>query len=262
MKIILCDKLMRRDVDSSYSIECGAHDGVHHFDHHGEFSVQPSPCVANLPKIEQDGNSTIQLSHIDSDSFLAVARMVGLEIPSWLNLDLVQAIDNAGQGVCEDKFDKTLLFVVGVGALAKKLGFPIVSHEEQDITDIVIQMLATSFEEIVEIGRAVQEVVEPTYARCVVAKDPATKTMFIHLEDNDNLSASSAYEDGYEKVVIFRDCYKSISVYADEATDYNFKGKILAGIKFDGHDKAAGSPRGVSHTPEQAEAVYEALRLL
>lgn len=253
---------MRRAVDSFYSIECGLHDGVHHFDHHGEFAEQSSPCVAELPRVEIDGTSTIQLSHIDSDSFLALVRMFGLEIPSWLNLDLVQEIDNAGQGVCEDKFDKTLLFVVGVGALAKKLGFPIVSHEEQDVTDIVKQMLATSFEEIVEIGRAVQEVVEPTYARCVVAKDPATKTMFIHLEDKDNLSASRAYEDGFKKVVIFRDCYKSISVYANEATDYNFQGKVLAGIKFDGHPKAAGSPRGVAHTPEQAMEVYEALRLL
>lgn len=267
MKIILCSEIKEERLKISsevvkntfYSIECGLHDGAHHFDHHGEFSAQPSPCVADLPRVE---DSTIQLSHIDSDSFLALARMVGVEIPSWLDLDLVQAIDNSGQGVCKDKFNKTLLFVVGVGALARKLHFPIVSTEEQDVTDIVKQMLATPFEEIVETGRAVQEVVEPTYARCVVAKDPETKTMLIHLKAKDSLSASRAYEDGYTKVVIFRDCYKSISIYADNTTPYNFEGKVLAGVKFDGHEKAAGSPRGVTHTLEQAKGVYDALRLL
>ena len=51
--------------------------------------------------------------------------------------------------------------------------------------------------------------------------------------------------------------WKTISIYADPKSSYNFAGKTFAGILFQGHPKACGSPRGKIMSQEDGKKVFD-----
>ena len=249
MKIILTNKPEFK----GYSIEGGFHDGIRHFDHHGEYAQNPSPCNnGEIMKAEED--NIIEITHMDADTLCGIKRLLGMELPK-VNLKLMEQIDNNGSSVCSDKFDSTLLYMLGVGQISRKLKLPRTSEERQDVTEIVSEMLHISDEEFIRVGKTTQEKAEQSYKDCLVKKE-SNKAFFV-VDAKDALDPSRAYEDNIDIVVVYRQHYKSISIYCNPKSQYAFGGKEIDGIKFGGHPQACGSPRGVEMTEAQALEVWE-----
>jgi len=239
-----------------YSVEAGLADGQKHFDHHGVHSVQPGPC--NDDRISVVGDEVVEITHIDADTFVGLLRMAGRTLPE-VDFNLMEKIDLNGSSVCADKFNPTLLYMVGVGQLARDLKFPRSSSDGPvDVTLIVEAMMAKTEKEIISIGQAATEESEAAYKNCKVAV--SGKVGFWAIGPNDPLDPSRPYEDGVSVVVVYRVHYESISIYCDPRCEYTFGGKTVAGIEFAGHPKAAGSPRGVAITEKDGLSVFEAIQ--
>lgn len=247
----------------NYSIEAGLHDGIKHFDHHKEFAGNPSPAnnSAILPIVApfpEGVNVEIENTHIDADTFIGNLRLLGRELPK-IDLSLLEQIDLNGSSVCSDKFNPTLLFIVGIGQLARDLKFPRVTEDRQNVTAIIEQMIEKSDEEIIAIGRVAQEKSETAYEKCML--DYKNGVVLFSIGSSDPLEPSRAYEDGHKVVVVYRSHYKSISIYCSPSSSYAFGGKTVAGITFAGHSKSCGSPRGQEMTYLQAQEVFDAINL-
>ena len=87
MKVLLTSKPSY----TGYSVEAGKADGVRHFDHHGDMNINPSPAANCLiPVIPED--SIVEITHIDADTLLGVARLMGKEMPKTIDLALLEQI--------------------------------------------------------------------------------------------------------------------------------------------------------------------------
>lgn len=255
MKVILINKMNEEMIEKGYSVECGFADNKKHFDHHGEYASFASPCInTTIPIIT---NETIYVSHIDADSFIGINRLLGKEIPSNLDLSLMQEIDLNGSSVVSNKFNPTLLYMVGVGQKTREYKFPRVTSEPQDITSIIMDLLKLSTEEFIEAGRIATEKSEKAYTECLIKKQ-GNKALY-SIGANDPLDPSRPYEDDIDIVVVYRQHWKTISIYCNPKSQYAFGGSIVANIEFGGHPKACGSPRGVEMSLEQAISVFEAI---
>lgn len=253
MKVILIAKILENF--SGYSIEAGIADEVRNFDHHGQFAGFSSPCNNyNIPVIGENDKTII--THIDADTLVGLLRMAGKPLPE-IDLALLEQIDLNGSSVVQNKFDRTLLYAVGIGQLARQLGFPRVTNEPVDVTAIIQEMMAKTTEEIIEIGQAATEKSETAYEKCRKALSASGKVGFWSIGVQDPLDPSRPYEDGVEIVVVHRDHFKAISVYCSPGSAYGFGGQTIAGIEFAGHSKACGSPRGIEMTVEDARRVFE-----
>jgi len=251
MRVLLVTKAS----GNNYSIEAGLADGKKHFDHHGEYSVQPSPCKDTRITVVGT-NDVVEITHIDADTYVGLLRMAGKELPERVaELKFMEQIDLEGNSCCMMKENSTLLYMVGVGQLARYLKFPRVTEDTQDVTNFVYAMMARTSREIVELGREATEKSESAYKNCkVVIKG---KIGYWVIGSDDPLDASRPYEDGVEIVVVHRKHYKTISIYCSPKSKYSFGGKTIAGIKFAGHPKAAGSPRGQEFNQEDGKRVFE-----
>lgn len=235
------------------SVEAGAHDGVNHFDHHGMHSNQLPVCKANIPKCPDE---TVEVTHLDADTLIALGKIDGRDF-TGLDLDLIAKVDLNGSSVVKDKFDRSLLFMVGVGAISREMQIPRPTPEGVDISDQVFSLLGLPTKAIVEAGRNAQLLSEKAYSECLV--DKIGDMGFWSIGPSDPLDQSRPYEDGIDIIVVYRQHYKSISIYCNPKTSHAFAGEEIAGIKFAGHPKACGSPRGVDYTEEDARRVYLAL---
>ncbi|MDP3900485.1 MAG: teicoplanin resistance protein VanZ [bacterium] len=241
---------------NGFSLESGLADGRNHFDHHREYSGQPAPCSDDRIPVVGD-NDVVEITHIDADTYVGLLRMAGKELPE-VDFNLMEKVDLNGSSVCSDKFVPTLLYMVGVGQLARDLKFPRANADAPtDVTEIVEAMMAKTDAEIIQIGQAATEQSEAAYTNCRVAI--AGKVGYWVIGANDPFDPSRPYEDGIPVVVVHRTHYKSVSIYCEPKSEYEFGGKMVAGIEFAGHPKAAGSPRGVEFNAEDGKKVYDEL---
>jgi hypothetical protein len=240
----------------NFSIEAGRSDGKYHFDHHGIHSK--NPCPANDKRIQVVPNdSVIEITHIDADCFIGLIRMLGKPLPK-VDLDLVEKIDLNGSSVCDNVFDPTLVYMVGIGEVSRQLHFPRVAKEPIDVTEIVEKMLSYPERIFIDAGKMAQTQVEQAYQKCLVDKTGITG--FWSIGSHDQFDPSRPYKDGIEIVIVFRSHYQSISIYCNPKSVYEFVGRTINGIKFEGHPKACGSPRGVDFYQEDARMVFEAIK--
>lgn len=224
MKIILTSKPEFK----GYSIEAGRADNVKHFDHHGENKHYPSPCNNNqIPAVAEE-NSTIEITHMDADTYVGILRLLGKDLPN-INLEMLEQIDNNGSSICRDKFNPALLYQLGIQKLQIDLGFPRVTENRTNVTSVVKEMLNYSTEKIIKIGKEFQESLEEAYKNCALRKEN-NKILFA-ISSKDSLIPSRAYEDDYDIVVVYRKHYKTISIYCNPKSQYAFAGKEVAGIK-------------------------------
>ena len=249
--------------NADLSIEAGRADGIAHFDHHGVFGVDsdtpfggnPAPC--NDDRIVPTSGD-IFITHMDADTYVGLLRMIGEPIPSGVDFDLMERIDLNGSSACQNKFDPTLLYMVGLGQWARSQKFPRPSQEGPvDVTELISRLVAIRPKELIELGRAATVESERTYNECLVEANGPVGLWAIG--PNDPLDPSRPYEDGVPVVVVYRDHYKSISVYCSPTSPYSFGGRELAGILFSGHPKACGSPRGTEMTREDALSIFRAI---
>ncbi|HRZ29296.1 MAG TPA: teicoplanin resistance protein VanZ [Candidatus Paceibacterota bacterium] len=238
-----------------FSLEAGMDDGVRNFDHHGQYSKNPSPCNDGRIQKASDLNAAVEITHIDADTFVGILRLAGKSLPN-IDLTLLEQIDLKGSSVCPIKTNPTLCYSVGITALARKLNFPRVSAEQwQDVTAIVEEMISVPDTEIIEMGREAQTKSENSYFHCRKAVDG--KVGFWAIGAQDPLDPSRPYEDGVKIVVVYRNHYKTVSIYCDPKSQYAFAGKIVAGIEFAGHPKACSTPRGVEFSEDDALQVFK-----
>jgi len=240
-----------------FSIEAGIADGDRHFDHHREHSTQPAPCRdERIPVI---GDECVEITHIDADTYVGLLRMAGRSLPE-VDLLLMERIDLNGSSVCSNRFDPTLLYMVGVGEVARGLKFPRPSTEGPiDVSGLVEAMMVKTDQEIIELGRDATERSEAAYADCRKAISTSGRVGFWAIGPTDPLDPSRPYQDGVEAVIVYRRHYESISIYCSPTSPLQFGGETVAGILFAGHPKAAGSPRGQAMTEEDARRVFEAI---
>lgn len=255
---------------ADYSVEAGKSDGKRHFDHHGDFSDHVAPCKIEMP-VAEDG-ATIQISHIDADTFIGLLKLHDKSLPE-VDFALMEQIDLNGSSVCRDKFNPTLLYMVGIGEVARGLKFPRATDQEQDVTGIVSQMMEVSHDEIIETGRKATEASEATYRECKVAGKGHIG--FWKINSSQPFDPSRPYEDGTAVVVVYRENYRSVSVYCDPKSPHNAMtlGTVetgdnlpqnyratIGGYRMCGHPKATGTERvekGWDYA--DAEAIYNAL---
>jgi hypothetical protein len=77
--------------------------------------------------------------------------------------------------------------------------------------------------------------------------------------ENNSFDPSRPYKDNIDIVVIYRKNYRTMSIYCNPSSNYNFNGKIIKGIELKGHNKACGSPRGREITENEAFEVYKVI---
>jgi hypothetical protein len=259
-----------KNFGADYSVEAGKSDGAKHFDHHGQFAGHIAPCRAEMPVAEN--GETIQISHIDADTFVGLLKLYGADLPE-VDFELMEQIDLNGTSVCADKFNPTLLYMVGVGEVARNVKFPRATDQEQDVTDIVEAMMAKTEEEIIETGRNATEASEATYRDCKVTN--RGNVGFWKINANQPFDPSRPYEDGISVVVVYRENYRSVSVYCDPNSSHTTMtlGKVetgdglpqnyratIGGYRMCGHPKATGTERTTNGWSfEDAQAIYDAI---
>ena len=257
MKILMIKNMETNMIgENSYSVEAGFADNIKNFDHHGKFAKYPAPCNNEAIKpLENQGDVSVYVTHIDADTIVGIIRLLGRELPNNIDFSLMEKIDLNGSSVCQNKFDTTLLYMVGIGQLTRTLGIPRAEEEPKDITSLVMELINTPTEDIISLGREATEKSEASYRNCLVEKQG--DVAFFSIGENDPLDPSRPYEDGQEIVIVYRKHYKSISIYCAPNSKYEFAGQCLANIEFAGHPKACGSPRGVSFEETDASKVYK-----
>ena len=165
MKIILVKKASGQN----YSIEAGLHDGVRNFDHHGDHSDQPCPARNESIPVLKDSD-TVEITHMDADTYLGLRRMAGRPIPYYINLELLEQIDLNGSSVCPDNGNETLAYMIGVGQLARDLKFPYPTDEPQNVTRKVYQIMLNE-DNLIDFGLEAIKRSEQAYKDCLVSKD-------------------------------------------------------------------------------------------
>jgi len=242
-----------KNFDADYSVEAGKSDGLKNFDHHGDFKNHVAPCKIEMPVVEND--ATIQISHVDADTFVGLLKLHSISLPE-VDFTLMEKIDLNGSSICKDKFDPTLLYMVGVGDIARDLKFPWSSNEPQDVTELIKKMMAFPADEVIETGRKSTEASEASYRDCKVASKG--NVGFWSVDATQPFDPSRPYEDGIDVVVVYREHYRSVSVYCAPTSEHtamtlgtvetgdnlpqNYRATI-GGYRMCGHPKATGTER-------------------
>src|SRR6056297_1102122 len=185
------------DFENSYSVEAGYADNQKHFDHHGAYSELQ--CPANNEEIPAVNPETCVISHMDADTLVGLWRLWGNEdipsknLQSGLDFELIERIDLNGSSADPSGQSKELSFMVGVGVLARALQMPRPSEEGVDVTKLVMLMINTPAEEVIEMGITAQRKAEKAYEICLVEK--AGKKALFSIGANDPLDPSRGYQD-------------------------------------------------------------------
>lgn len=272
MKPVFTVMLVQKASGKHYSIEAGIADGKKGFDHHGDSSEQPAPCIDARIPIVPDG-SVIEITHLDADTLIGILRMMSYktvsEISQRLNdygqmwrftnedLDLIAKIDVNGSSFLPDNgLDIPVRqWMVGILQLLRELEFPRWQGEDVDVTDIVAGIIAHSDEEIILIGKEEMVRGEEAYQRTLSSRKK--RVGFWHQKTpNDSFDPSRPYSDGYDVVVIYRKQFKAIGLYANPKTEIVLGGRTIADIEFAGRGQACGSPRGIEYSLEEAKEVF------
>ena len=243
-----------------FSVEAGVVDSKN-FDHHGQVGEgQPSPC--NNPSIPTVEGKEISITHLDADTLLGLARLEGLDLFSLSSDELseMEAIDNGGSSAAiEDS--NVLAFMVGIDELRNEVKFPFCPRDgsELEVTDLIEQLLDKSADQYVKAGEKAMALVEQSYTDCLTKKASGliTSVGLWSVGADDKFDPSRPYKDGVDIVVVYREHYKSLSIYCNGESAFGFGGKTVAGISFAGHEKACGSPRDEEMTTEDALRVFE-----
>jgi hypothetical protein len=279
-KIILCAEVPegKRDLPHVFSIECGLHDGVRHFDHHKpEHRANPSPANNSNISWYWDGKfketAEIYVTHVDADTFIGVGRLV---VNGWrdrsvtgFDYSMIEKIDLNGSSCIEGPLENCseYLFALGLSENAKVL-FPRCTKEPQDITKQFCRFEwfdkdrnQIGLDRIILDGRMALARSEKTYREkrldFIPAQGVAVGVGLWSIDANDPFDPSRPYRDAIDVVVVFRSHYKTISIYGNPATNNIILNHTWAGIEFAGHPKACGSPRGIEMTEAQARAVFQ-----
>jgi len=246
----------------NHSIGAGVHDGIKNFDHHGKYENEISPCI-NDEILEVEDNATIEISHIDCDTMVGLLRMISHTLIPDINLSVINEIDRNGTSTIIKRIkeerrsddERALFYYLGVGTLDRKVNFPRVTSDPQDVTEYIREMFKVGPAMVIEMGQDAMEKSEYSYRNCRVASKDNVGYWVIGPEDS--FDPSRPYSDGINIVIVYRSHWKTISIYCNPSSSYEYGGKEIAGILFQGHPKACGSPRGQEMSLEDGLKIFE-----
>lgn len=251
MKILLVTKASGQN----HSIEAGLADGVKNFDHHKEHGGNPAPCNDSRISGFKDGNDIVEITHTDTDTLLGLMRLLGMKLPN-IDMSVVEKIDLSGSSaVSLDNVE--LAYMFGTMDMVINSNVPRPSTEPQDVTSVVTSILSKMSDEesVISLGKEKIKRSEDDYQKAI-KYTPASNVLAIACPKEAQIDPSRPYGNGFDVVVFFREQHKSISLYASPRTKVDFmKNPVYAGIKFAGHPKACGSPRGEEFGWKDAIAV-------
>lgn len=261
--IILTSNKELMDHSKDFSVEFGFHDGLKHFDHHGEFSAQKAPCAnVDIPVVTDGCN--IFINHVDADCYLGVARMLGAGLPP-VDFSQMERVDLNGSHVLseEERFNQTAQFYVGVGQMVREFNIPRADNTPQNISRQIYTMIGIPFKEVCRYGEEAICKMYSDFEDCIEEMPGGINAgkhgVFLVAKPDKALNPSVAYDVGYQWAVVYRPQFETVSCYAHPESDLTFSGKTISGIEFAGHPKACGSPRGLKFSLDQAHEVYRAL---
>lgn len=254
-------RLVKEASGENYSLEAGLADGVKNFDHHGDFAEQPAPC--NDERIEKiPSDAVIEITHLDADTLMGIFRMCGYVMPADIDLDLMEKIDVKGSSFLSQGGlgNHTRQYMVGVNDLAREENFPRWQDEDLDVSKIVYAITRLHDKQIMMHGLLAMEKGEDAYQRSLQTIDQ--HVAFIIIAKGDSVDPSRAYADECDVVIIYREAFRSISIYGNPKPGVSpeLAGIEFAGIEFAGQPRACGSPRGEEYAPEDAKRVFLAVR--
>jgi hypothetical protein len=249
--------LVKTATGNNYSVESGMADDVHHFDHHGQHSHYPPPSTnPKVPRLKPD--DIVEITHVDADTLIALYRMAGVTVPKEVDLQLVEDFDTLGSSVVKDLTDPTFLWIRGLAKARDLVNFPPAGPKEPvDVTDQIYRIFKMPFNQVVQYGEELQGLSEKNYREGLAAEDGTVG--FWVTKGHGDFDPSRPYLDGYKITVVYRKQDQQIGLYAAQDTNYVLGNTKVAGIKFLGHAKACGSPRGEQYTQQDAQQVFEEL---
>ena len=254
-------RLVKEASGENYSLEAGIADGIKNFDHHSDFADQPAPCNdTRIRKIPED--AIIEITHLDADTLMGIFRMCGYVMPEDIDLNLMERIDVEGSSFLPQGGlgNRTRQYMVGVSDLAREKNFPRWQGEDLDVSQIVYAITRLHDKQVVAQGVISMEKGEDAYQRSLQTIDQ--HVAFVIIAKGDSVDPSRSYADDCSAVVVYREAFKSISIYGNPKSGESpeLAGIEFAGIEFAGQPRACGSPRGEEHTPEDAKRVFLAVR--
>lgn len=247
MKIILTSK----PTYQAFSVEAGKHDNEKHFDHHGIDA--PSPCNnKDILPIKED--SFIEITHFDADTFIGILRLLGKDLPENIDMSIMEQIDNNGT-LNVTEYDRTLLYMTGLKGISHRLDFPRVTEGPINVTNFIHLIINTPLNDIIDEGKKIVTESHEAYDRSF--KNYFGGICLFSVGEKDSVDVSMAYKKGHFLAIVYRERYKSISLYAHPESHLVLNNKKYSNILFEGHEKACGSPRGIEYTFEDARTIYE-----
>lgn len=249
--------LVKTATGNHYSVESGMADNIHHFDHHGQHSHYPPPSTnLQVPRLKPD--DIVEITHVDADTLIALYRMAGEVVPGEIDLRLVEDFDLHGSSVVKDLTDPTFLWIRGLAKARDLVNFPPAGPKEPvDVTDQIYRIFKMPFNQVVQYGEELQTKSEQLYREGLEAEDGTVG--FWVTGGHGDFDPFRPYLDEYKITVVYRKQDQQIGLYAAQDTDYMLGNTEIAGIKFLGHAKACGSPRGAKYTQQDAQRVFEEL---
>lgn len=249
--------------ENAYSVEAGYADNIRHFDHHGKWSNYPAPCNNDrILEIQDEEDAYIYITHLDADCFVGIMRMID---PTYvqrlqtngIRFDVMEKIDLNGSSVVDitnaTEFT-TYAYMIGFSEYVRSIGFPRCEAKPRDVTEYIERIMEVYPSELIQMGKETMMKVEDTYRNCLVK---ATQRVGLWAIDKDDaFNPSRPYRDGIDVVIVYRKHYKSISIYCNPESEFEFAGKTVDGIEFAGHPKACGSPRGKKFKIGDAVGVF------
>ena len=254
MKIVIVTKASGQN----YSVEAGLHDGEKNFDHHGVHGGNPAPCNnGSITSVPSD--ATIEITHSDADTLLGIMRMLGKSMPNNIDLSIIEKIDLNGSSAVSSDSDE-LAYMVAINNASQTIyKIPRASAEPQDVTSQVTGIIdyMSNSDKVIQDGKELIKKAEKEF-QSVTKYVPSNNKNVVafNVPKEINFDPSRPYRDGYLIVVVYREIYESISIYANPKANINLlENPVYAGMKFAGHNKACGSERGQKFTWTDAVSV-------
>jgi hypothetical protein len=236
-----------------YSIEAGRHDGINHFDHHGEFKDQL--CPANnkkiLPIIEKD--AFIEITHVDTDTLLGLYRLLGYKIPD-INLEEVEKIDTCGPSAV-NPLNRTLMYMKGITSLACEWKLRSKPGKDRDIFAYIAGMYIQDEMYYIVKGSLKAIYQEEFFQNSLFLKDKDMALYYI--KRGETIDTGRPYADGINHFVLYSEATGAISIFRKPELTTVFNDKNWGKILFKGHAGACGSPRGTRYSLGDAKRVFK-----
>jgi hypothetical protein len=252
--------LVTKASGNNFSINAGLSDGVKHFERRYDSAYQPPPCIDNRLSniLTADEYTTVEISRLDADTFIALLRMIGNPLPD-IDMSIMKQIIMNGFSLYETTTNETVFYMNGVSVLAELSKFPTPMEDcPTDVTSWIDILMTYNKDDIVAIGKT--DLMNKLSDRYLVYSHGIVGLWSIAREnmfDLDNL-----FNKGFQIVIIYNEYLGSIFIYCKPTSNFSFGNVSIEGVIFNGDPKSCKSISYNTYTKKDAMKVYVHLQSL